>query len=80
MQHKRNLMSIVEKPKPVLSWAKTLTWLLCLILLIPLPLAVAQDEGALFNPYPLRPADTSSPRDTLSSFNKNVNEAVFRQA
>ena len=47
-----------------------------LILALSASLAVAQDEGAAFDPYPLRPADTSSPRDTLRSFISNVNEAV----
>lgn len=49
---------------------------LLLILALSAPLAVAQDEGAEFDPYPLRSADTSSPRDTLRSFNANINEAV----
>lgn len=34
----------------------------------------ALDEGS--DPYPLRPADTSSPRDTLRSFLSNVNGAI----
>ena len=38
--------------------------------------AIAEDEGGTFDPYPLRPADTSSPRDTLRNFNTNINEAV----
>ena len=38
--------------------------------------AIAEDEGGTFDPYPLRPADTSSPRDTLRSFSTNINEAV----
>ena len=38
--------------------------------------AVAEDELQTFDPYPLRAADTSSPRDTLRSFNSSVNEAV----
>ena len=31
-----------------------------------------------FTPYPLRPPDLSSPRETLRSFIKNVNEAIER--
>jgi MscS family membrane protein len=38
-------------------------------------LSAAQDDGQAFDPYPLRPADTSSPRDTLRSFDQCVNEA-----
>ena len=47
----------------------------CILLLLPLA-AVAQDEEGGFDPYPLRPADTSSPRDTLRSFNTSINEAM----
>jgi MscS family membrane protein len=47
----------------------------CILLLLPLA-AVAQDEEGDFDPYPLRPADTSSPRDTLRSFNAGINEAM----
>ena len=47
-----------------------------LLVLILAPLAVAQDAGSALDPYPLRPADTSSPRDTLRSFNASVNQAM----
>ena len=49
---------------------------LFLMFALPAPSLFAQDKGAAFDPYPLRPADTSSPRDTLRSFNTNINEAV----
>ncbi len=38
--------------------------------------AIAQHTGTDFDPEPLRPADTSSPRATLSSFLTNVIEAI----
>lgn len=47
----------------------------CTFLLLPLA-AGAQDAEGDFDPYPLRPADTSSPRDTLRSFNASINEAM----
>jgi MscS family membrane protein len=50
--------------------------LILAILALSAPLAVAQDKGAAFDSYPLRPADTSSPRGTLRSFNANINEAI----
>ena len=50
--------------------------LILAILALSAPLPVAQDKGAAFDSYPLRPADTSSPRGTLRSFNANINEAI----
>ena len=49
---------------------------LVLLLLTLAPVASAQDENALVDPYPLRSADTSSPRDTLRSFNASINETI----
>ena len=49
---------------------------LVLILGLAAPAAGAQETGTDFDPYPLRPADTSSPRDTLRSFLTNANEAI----
>lgn len=39
-------------------------------------LAVAQDTGEEFDPYPLLPADTSSPRATLQTFLTNITEFI----
>jgi MscS family membrane protein len=47
-----------------------------LILLLSAPLAVAETQQAVLDPYPLMPADTSSPRDTLHSFNVNTDKAL----
>lgn len=49
---------------------------LFLMLLLATPIAAAQDAGPDFDPHPLGPADTSSPRDTLRSYLTNVNEAI----
>ena len=38
--------------------------------------APAQDTNVVFDPYRLRPPDTSSPRDTLRSFLTNVDKAI----
>ncbi len=38
--------------------------------------AIAQQTGTDFDPKPLRPADTSSPRATLSSFLANITEVM----
>ncbi len=51
--------------------------LLLTLALSPFP-AVALDTGADFDPHPLRPADTSSPRATLRSFLSNATEAIER--
>ena len=40
------------------------------------PRAGARDTQAGFDPHPLRPADTSSPRDTLRSFLADVEVLV----
>jgi MscS family membrane protein len=69
-------MIIIEKPMPALSRVFVFVSVLFLILATSTPLAVAQDKGVMFDPYPLRPADTSSPRDTLRSFNENINLAI----
>lgn len=50
---------------------------LLLTILAPLAsVAIAQQTGTNFDPEPLRPADTSSPRATLGSFLTNVIEAI----
>jgi MscS family membrane protein len=55
-----------------------LLWTLLLIFLFVGPHALAQPDllGGLQDPYPLRAADTSSPRDTLRSFTRDFNQAV----
>ena len=40
------------------------------------PAAAAQDTNAIHDPYPLRPPDTSSPRDTLRSFLTKADMAI----
>ena len=40
------------------------------------PAAAAQETNAIPDPFPLRPPDTSSPRDTLRSFLENVGMAA----
>lgn len=52
-------------------------WAVVLLLVLVPPLAQAQLLlGEAEDPYPLRPADTSSPRDTLRSFMLNFTQAV----
>lgn len=43
-----------------------------LLLLLALSAPVGAAQGTGFDPYPLEPADTSSPRDTLQSFLANA--------
>ncbi len=57
-------------------WVRTLFSLLVLIVTLSLPAVGAQDRGANFDPDPLRPPDTSSPRATLRSFLTNMNETI----
>ena len=68
-------MPIIEKPMAGLSRAFMLVSLLFLLLAVSAPVAGAQEKETDFDPHPLRPADTSSPRDTLRSFLTNVNQA-----
>jgi len=54
-------------------------WLILpFLLLLPFQLAAQSvaDSAGGFDPFPLRPADTSSPRDTLRSFNAGITEAM----
>ena len=62
-------------------------WLLLLLVFIVVPPAHAQSDlieafespggiGGFDDPFPLRPANTASPRDTLRSFMRNTAEAV----
>ncbi len=43
---------------------------------LPMPAAIAQTTLGAFDPYPLRPPDTSSPRDTIESFLTNTRQAA----
>lgn len=54
--------------------ALVLTFLICVLLALAGPSAAAQDTQASFDSHPLQPADTSSPRATLQSFNTNFDE------
>jgi len=57
-------------------------WILVFILVLLAPRALAQSNdldailGAIEEPYPLRSADTSSPRDTLRTFLRDIATAV----
>ncbi len=53
------------------SVMKVLTLLLALVLPSP-----GLTQPAAYDPFPLRPADTSSPRDTLTSFLTNANQGI----
>ena len=67
-------MRILEKSMGALARAFLFMSLLFLILVLSVHGALAQNGVAAFDPYPLRPADTSSPRATLRSFNTSVTE------
>lgn len=69
-------MRKIEKPMAGLSPVFLPVSLLFMILSLFTPMADGQDEDPAFDPHPLRPADTSSPRDTLRSFLTNVNEVI----
>ena len=56
--------------------ALVLASLICALLALSGPSAVAQVRPASVDPHPLRPADTSSPRDTLHSFNADITAAI----
>ena len=50
--------------------------LLFSVLVLSVPLVVAEGRGHAVDPHPLRPADTSSPRDTLRTFHTSIEEAL----
>ena len=52
--------------------------LFVLVLAISTTVVVAQDLESQSDSYPLRPADTSSPRATIQSFIENVDKAYLR--
>ena len=59
------------------SGLRSLVWALFLVLVGIVPAAGAQSGfGAFDDPFPLRAADTSSPRDTLRSFIVGFNEGL----
>lgn len=68
-------MRIVDSPLARPSRVVLRVSLLFLLTLLA-PVAGAQDEAPALDPYPLRPPDNSSPRDTLRSFLTNLNEVV----
>jgi MscS family membrane protein len=72
------MLMIWTNSKPTAALCQTFMFvsLIFLILVLPAPLAVAQDESLTFEAHPLRPADTSSPRDTLRSFISSTNETI----
>ncbi len=49
-----------------------------LLILAPLSVAASNDGLDLLGPYPLEPPNTSSPRDTLQSFQDSIQESVRR--
>ena len=74
------IIRIIESPITALTRPVVLAAFLSLILVLPAPAAGAKDAPkkepkAVFDPYPLRPPDTSSPRDTLRSFLTNADMA-----
>lgn len=68
--------AFIQNVKVQLRRAKVLASILAIILASLTAAADAQESAGTFDPYPLRPADTSSPRDTLQSFNAASNAAV----
>ena len=76
-----SMMRIAESPMIAFTRLVVLASFLSLIIVLPGPAAGAQDYPTQdtrvgFDPYPLRPPDTSSPRDTLRSFLKNADIAI----
>lgn len=69
-------MRIPENPAPVLGRGLAFGALVVLALAWATPVANAQNGNDLFDPHPLRPADTSSPRNTLNSFTTNIKTAI----
>lgn len=70
------MIPVVRESDQGRYWALTLVLILALVLGLATPAVSAQDNDPDFDPHPLRPADTSSPRDTLNSFLTNANEAI----
>ncbi len=70
------MVGMTEGPMVRFSRALLPVSLLLLVLVTSPLVALAQDNKADFDPYPLRPADTSSPRDTLRSFLTNASKVI----
>jgi len=65
-----------EKPTAVLTYISGLSIVLIVAFILFVPVASAQDNNNANDLDPLRPADTSSPRDTLHSFLTNANQFI----
>ena len=70
------MMRTTRMPMVGLSRVLMSVSLLLLIVAVAAPVVVAQDAEADFDPNPLRPADTKSPRDTLRGFNSSITKAL----
>ena len=75
------MMRMFEGPMKALTRPVGLAAFLSLVLVLPAPAAGAKDAPprdtkVVVDPYPLRPPDTSSPRDTLRSFLTNADIAI----
>ncbi len=64
------------EPSGLRRWRTAVAVLVLFFVLMPVGRGHGDLLGGLDNPYPLRPADTSSPRDTLRSFTREFNAAV----
>lgn len=68
-------MSNIRKPVPKRPRPLAFSTVVFTVLSLTVPWSFAQEGAPTFDPFPLRPADTSSPQDTLESFHASVNEA-----
>ncbi len=73
---RKSMMPIIGEAALHRFPARVLAFLICVLLALAGPSAVAQDTQASVDPHPLRPADTSSPRNTLHSFNADITAAM----
>ncbi len=67
---------ISERPMTVISRVLASVSFILLLATLSAPMVVAQGADADLDPHPLRPADTSSPRATLSSFLTNIGVVI----
>ena len=67
-------MSVTENPMAGLPRAFAIVFGFLLLLTLSAQSAVAEGNASALDPYPLRPANTSSPRDTLRSFSASADE------